>query len=159
MSKQYCKNCREKTEHSHVADGDNEHGIIRCEICGQRPDRPKEGTNIKSYCPTCDKKCPGYYFDEDGMDSISIQCSDCGGDTIVAYNDLKLHSHSKKTMKQKQRFTALRGTHGWFVRDSERSRHTYYMTYHEARTLAAKANKLHREHMKTLADMDKVTKE
>jgi len=76
-------------------DDDKKHGVDRCEICGQRPDRPKDGHRMKLACPTCGKSCPAYYFDENGVDSISIKCSDCGGDDIVSYGAAKEYTRER----------------------------------------------------------------
>ena len=90
----YCDACKKKTRHGPVADTDERLGVIRCHVCGQRPDRPMDGTTIMSMCPNCDnpKKCKATYRDEDGMDCYLVDCPECGSyyrshDEVVDAND------------------------------------------------------------------------
>ena len=94
----HCKACRKTTEHERMELKDGTQ-FLRCAECGQRPDRPKDGTKIKVTCPTCGMKVNGYYFDEDGADSVSAQCPDCG-DTIMDYAEAinKGQKHYKKCL-------------------------------------------------------------
>lgn len=103
--KQHCKACRKKTEHMRDRDNENridrvEPNVVRCTVCGQRPDRPKDGSKIKVECHQCGKRTTAVYCDDEGMDCYAVECEKCGL-FIMAYDDLvqsQTDAH-KKAMK------------------------------------------------------------
>ena len=83
----YSEACKKRTRHGPVADGDEEHKIIRCHECGQRPDRQRDGYQRWADCPSCGNRTTARYCDEEGMDVFAIECEKCGP-TMVSHDDL-----------------------------------------------------------------------
>lgn len=113
--KKYCKACKKITKH--LYDGDNpnridrgEPDVLRCTICGHRPDRPLDGEKIDTVCTECGRTVKATYVDDDGMDSLAYDCK-CGNSPIIDYRDG--HGYTRQQFLQDRNNAQAIATEAW----------------------------------------------